>query len=143
MNSEYSKKTLTILFDNASFHKFSLIFKVIGFLKIKLQFLTLYSPELEAVKLLFKEVKSITRKLIKQKLIDFLKEYGAKVIMEALSWISKRYIQICWISTIIMAKEAIKIALIKSDNPKILKVNHAHILIKLCSLRMMIYFIKA
>ena len=118
LNSEYSKKTLTILLDNASIHKSSLIFKVIAFLKIKLLFLPPYSPELAAVELLFKGVKSITRKLIKQKLIDFSKEDGAKVIMEASSWISKRYIQSCWISTIIMAKEAIKIALIKSDQLK-------------------------
>ena len=38
LNSEYSKKTLTILLDNASIHKSSLIFKVIAFLKIKLLF---------------------------------------------------------------------------------------------------------
>ena len=86
LNSEYSKKTLTILFDNASIHKSSLIFKVKEFLKIKLLFLPPYSPELAAVEFLFKGVKSITRKLIKQKLIDFSKEDEAKVIMEASSW---------------------------------------------------------
>ena len=117
LNSEYSKITLTILFDNASIHKSSLIFKVIAFLKIKSLFLSPY-PELATVELLFKGAKSITRKLIKQKLIDFSKEDGTKVIMEASSWMSKRYIQSCWISTIIMAKEAIRVALIISDHLK-------------------------
>ena len=120
LNSENSNKTLTNLFDNSSIHKFSLIFKLIAFLKIMLLFPQPYSPGLTAVELLFKGVKSITRKFIKQKLIKFSKEYGAKVITEASSWISKRYIQSCWISTIIMAKEFIKIALIKSDHLKIL-----------------------
>ena len=77
LNSEYSKKALTILLDNASIHKSSLIFKVITFLKIKLLFFSPCSPELAAVEHLFKE-KINNKKVHKAKADRFFKRRRSK-----------------------------------------------------------------
>ena len=67
-----------------------------------------YSPELAAVELWFKEAKSLIKRMLPSTITDFSKEKEAKEIMKAVNWISRKYIQKSWLSTVIHAKEAIK-----------------------------------